>query len=139
MLAAGSYFPVRTRRRVSRLKNKPTRVNERETTKQRRRFSLSTISLGCKIHLPLVVPLPMKGGKASLPLGSHAASRNSSLRPFSSTASSTASSLPGLLPWRRALLRGQSVYYRAPLSEVVRCRPRYVHRGLRFIRYRIPR
>lgn len=39
-------------RLVSRLKNKPTRVNERETTKRLRRFSSSTISPGCKIQPP---------------------------------------------------------------------------------------
>lgn len=87
-----------TRRRVSRRTNKPTRVNERETTKWR--FSLSTISRGCKTHLPLLFPFRWasrrwEGWRAFSPSVPTPRS-DTSLRPFSSTASSTssASSLP---------------------------------------------
>lgn len=74
MLTISPFTRALSRTRlVSRLKNKPTRVNERETTKRLRRFSSSTISPSCKIHLPPAVPLPTKGGERSLPLGSHAA------------------------------------------------------------------
>lgn len=124
---------------LSRVENKPTRVNEREATKWRRRFSLSTISWGCKTQPPPVVPLPMsesamRGVASILSLRSHATSRYLS-RPFSSTASSTASSLPDSslrdVPfsrgWARTTLFSASLGSR-PLPPPAR------PPGLRFIR-----
>jgi len=121
-------------------KNKPTRVNERETTKWRRRFSLSTISRGCKTHLPPLFPFrwAMRGVVSILSLRSHAVSIPLFVpSPPPPPRWHPRCSTPPLET--RPSPRVEHVLLYSPLlSEVVRYRPRRVHRGLRFI-CRVPR
>lgn len=117
-----------------RLKNNPTRVNERETTKRRRRFSLPATSLRvAKLACPRRSPpgaegsTPERGGEhsLSLPPGSHAASRflSSSLllhRLLGGVLSAADSSLGETRPSPGV---ERACTHPAPLSEIVR-RPR---------------
>lgn len=126
----------------TRLKNKPTRVNERETTKRQRGFSLPTISLSQGLqnppspprHLPPVIPHSAKrlgrekwrAVRSLLIPTPHAAS---SPRPFSSTASSRRH--PGSSLENAPFSGGKArATYSAPLSEVVRHRPRCAQPGV---------
>lgn len=96
MLAAGreSYLLLHTRTTRRRVSCRDWKTNPRVSMNGRRLSGDDNIrrrrSLRvAKFTAPCRSPSPPKDGKPSLPLGSHAASRNSSLRPFSSTASST--------------------------------------------------
>jgi hypothetical protein len=123
-----SYRGPPTRLFVSRLKNKPTRVNERRTTKRQRRFSLSTIPPDRRTRLPplflsrLRAQGAARGGERERVLSlliPTPRNDSSSVGPFSSTASSSASSSVASTPPLEGKTRPSPgvELFRAPLGN----------------------